>query len=484
MGSIKKKSFLASFFSLGVGSLIYLVVGLIGTPIITRLVDPVDYGNMSMLTVYSNIGLMALGLGLDQTLLRYYYQNENIDYKRKLLYECFGIPIILSVVVGIAAIVVIAWGNRSGLVSFTVEELILLELNVIVLIIHRYSALLVRLRYHTNLYSVINIVQKALYILFTIILVLSIRSHYYEILAVSTIVSTLIASLIGIIKEKDLWHFKRNDYVFPISVSELLKYSIPIMFSSGIVMIFNALDKLSIDHFCTRADVGVYTSAMNLMAVFTVVRNSFNALWMPSAVEHYEKNKTDKTFFQRGNTFITLFMFLFGAALILVKDAFVLLLGNKYREASSILPFLMFEPIMYTISETTATGIVVQKKSTYQVIVAAVSCMVNFIGNWTLTPLIGPKGAAISTGLSYIVFFALRTMLSNRVFYVDYKLKRFSIITVLLVLYAFYGSSNAFSFLQIVLFSAIVAFMVVLYRGEFVEAMQYGKVIISKVRKK
>lgn len=182
MGTVEKKSFLSSFFSLGIGSLIYLVVGLIGTPIITRLVDPVDYGSMSMLTVYSNIGLMAFGLGLDQTLLRYFYQDDSIEYKRVLLYECFGLPVVLSAVVGVAAIIVAACGNSAEFISFTIEELILLELNIVVLIIHRFSALVVRLRYHTNLYSVVNIVQKALYIILTIVLVLSIKSHYYEIL--------------------------------------------------------------------------------------------------------------------------------------------------------------------------------------------------------------------------------------------------------------------------------------------------------------
>ena len=56
-------SFYKDFLTLGVGTFLYMLVGVIGTPVITRLVDPVDYGQMSMLTVYSNFGLMACGLG-------------------------------------------------------------------------------------------------------------------------------------------------------------------------------------------------------------------------------------------------------------------------------------------------------------------------------------------------------------------------------------------------------------------------------------
>ena len=65
------QSFIKNFFVLGIGSFVYLIIGLIGTPVITRLVDPAEYGYMSMFTVYSNIGLMFCGLGLDQTLVRY-----------------------------------------------------------------------------------------------------------------------------------------------------------------------------------------------------------------------------------------------------------------------------------------------------------------------------------------------------------------------------------------------------------------------------
>ena len=131
------------------------------------------------------------------------------------------------------------------------------------------------------------------------------------------------------------------------------------MFSAGITSLMNALDKLALDRFCTRSDVGIYTSAMNLLAVFSVIRTSFNALWIPSAVEAYEKNENHKEYFQRGNAFITILMLMFGAGMIMCKDLFVILLGEEYRSAAQIFPFLMFEPIMYTISETTVTAAII-----------------------------------------------------------------------------------------------------------------------------
>ena len=106
--------FIKNFFVLGFGSFIYLIIGLIGTPVITRLVDPAEYGYMSMFTVYSNIGLMFCGLGLDQTLVRYFYHRDDLDYKRMILFECMSAPTILCVVLGLLILPAALFTNTMG----------------------------------------------------------------------------------------------------------------------------------------------------------------------------------------------------------------------------------------------------------------------------------------------------------------------------------------------------------------------------------
>lgn len=474
------KSFIKNFFVLGIGSFVYLVIGLIGTPVITRLVDPAEYGNMSMFTVYSNIGLMFCGLGLDQALVRYFYHGDNLNYKRTILFECMSVPTILCVVLGLLILPVALITNKIGITNQSISDLILLEINIFVLVVHRYAVLLLRLRYHTKQYSIINIIQKSTYLIIAVALVAAFNDYYFYILAISTILSTLIATVCAIVLEKEVWNFRDLPLDNRVPQKELLAYSIPIMFSSGITMIFNALDKLFLNHFCSLTDVGVYTSAMNLTAVFTIIRTTFNALWMPTAVEHYEKNPEDKSFYKRGNAFIVLLIIPFGAGVLLCKDLFVMLLGHKYQKASQIIPFLMFEPIMYTISETTATGIVVQKKSQYQLIISGVSCITNFIGNWTLTPLMGARGAALSTGVSYIVFFAMRTMLANRVFYVDYSLKKFMLVSSALFLFAYYSSIHYFSVIQVFMCAGVFLITLLCYRQYISEVIRYAKNFIRR----
>lgn len=484
MAQKKEKSFLNDFFVLGVGMFFYLLVGVIGTPIITRLVDPVDYGRMSMITVYSGIGVLICGMGLDQTLTRYFYHDEDINYKRKLLQFCCVIPLLFASVLSILIFLLRFVTEAYGFDTISLSELVLLVLNTFAQLLHRYGMLILRLRYSTKMYSVVNILQKVLYILMTVVLVFASDMEHFLILAVSTAFSAVFAFIISMIYERDIWKLAPADYKFRISKSELLKYSFPLMLSGGISMIFNSLDRLFINHYCTLSDVGVYASAVNLMAVFSVIKTSFNSIWMPSAVKHFENNREDKVFYQQGNALISVLMIIFGAAVVLFKDLFVLLLGPEYREASKIIPFLMFEPIMYTVSETTATGFVVQKKSAYQLAVSVISCLLNLFGNWLLTPVLGPQGAAVSTGISYIAFLALRTYFSNKVFYVDYKLSRFAFSTVALLLFSAYGSIHSFSFIQVLMFLGVTAITLLSYKEYIPFAVDYGKQMIFKMMKR
>ncbi len=226
----------------------------------------------------------------------------------------------------------------------------------------------------------------------------------------------------------------------------------------GVTSLFQYLDKLSLNYYRTYEEVGIYASAMTFVVLFNLVQTSFNTVWAPKSVEHYERFPEDKKFYNIAFKAMVVIMFFIGITLILFKNLFVLLLGAKFREAAYIMPFLIFSPIMYTISETTVVGINFSKKSHLHVIVAVGSCLTNLVGNTILVPVMGCKGAAISTGVSYIVFFALRTFLSERNYSVGFDLKRLCLITLIVIGYATYNTFVEFNILCIVF--ALICYLV------------------------
>lgn len=477
-----KSGFLKQFAVIGSGTFINMILGLLSTPIITRIVDPNEYGQLSIFTMYSSIALMVLCLGLDQATVRFYYESDTKEYKRALLFKCVCTPVVACIMVSVIVCLI----SLTGTFQFEFDSLIIffLCLHTFDQIIYRFSQLIVRLERKVKLFSALQILQKIVYIILAVGLCYAIKNNYLLLLVVATTLSYLVCMVVSIIVQKDILNFKNLDLKqCQISMSELLRYSAPFILSMGVTTLFQAIDKISLNYYRTYAEVGIYSSTMSLVHVFAIVQTAFNTLWAPMSVEHYIKYPEDKKFHQQANQIITIVMFFMGISLILVKDIFAILLGEKYREAAYILPFLIFNPIMYTISETTVAGLVFKKKSKLQVVVAVGACLTNIIGNTLLVPKFGCQGAAISTGISYIVFYLLRTILGQKYYYVDFKLKKFLILTCVVCLYALYNTFVPFSGIAVLGYFICLFMLLVLYKDTVRWMIQYGIKMVYRHKK-
>lgn len=469
---MKENSFFKQFMVIGGGTFINLVIGLFSTPLITRIVAPEEYGQFSIFTMYRNIAMMVLCVGLDQALIRYYYEQVNIKYRKKLLYRCLVLPIIATVLVS-TIIIGLCWLNLIQF-EFDLTVMIILCIYVLTDIIYRFSQLIIRLEKKVKLYSLLQIIQKLAYIVIVLVLCYFIHSEYLKILAFGTMAASMICMIISILAQKNMWDFREvNNREYPIPMKKLLRYSAPFILSMGITTLFQAVDKIFLNWFGTYTEVGIYASTMSLVHIFAIIQTAFNTLWAPTSVEHYEKNPNDTNFHQHANQVITVVMFFAGISLILVKDVFTILLGEKYRQAAYILPFLIFNPIMHTISETTVAGLVFKKKSNLQVVVALFSCVTNIVGNAILVPKLGCQGAAISTGISYIVFYYMRTLLGIKQYYVDFKLKKFTALTIIVSMYAMYNTFIPFNIGSLIGYIICCAVMYGMYKDVIHWCIEY-----------
>ena len=460
MSNDKKQSFLSGFLAIGTGTVINMILGFISTPIITRIVDPAELGQLSIFTTYSGIAAMVLSCGFDQALFRFFYEKDDISYKRGLLKYCFSVSTAVSLITFILLFFAIKLQIQ---LEFSKLIMALLCLHITAAIWDRYAAYVLRLSYHNKAYATCNVLRRLSYIIIVVTFSLLLKSHFLLILVLASLASLLIATAFAILKSREMWRFKGAEKI--TNKAEIIKYGFPLVITMGLSTLFQAIDRLSIKAYCEYADVGVYYSAQTIISVFAIIQTTFNAVWVPMQIEHYTKHPGETTLFQKGNQYITVLMFAFGLALIALKDVIVFLLGAKYRYAVEIIPFLAMEPIFYTISETTHSGIGMSKQSYLGIYISAGACLVNYIGNTILVPAIGPRGAAISTGFSYIVFFALRTFFSNRYLYVDYKLKKLAVITIATVVYAFMATFHSSALVSGIGFFACTILLFALYRN-------------------
>ncbi len=450
------------FSKYAVGSLMVLLTGLITTPILTRLISTVEMGKYSMFFTIGSLIASIIYLGLDQSYVRYFYEEEE-NKRVELLNKCLKIPLLLS----IAAMLLITFFYKRFSSIIVGKDSFLLcvvfGIYLIGLVIDKFWMLKFRMSQMAGTYSALNVLRKLSYLLFAVLLFYTIFGDSYWTLITSITIAEFVLMGVAYVFDKGNW--KSNIKELKTSTFELLKYGFPFIFSTTITLIFHSTDKLMLNSLSDYNQIGIYAGAQSIVSLLTHVQTVFTTFWIPVAYEHYSKNPEDKAFFVHVNEIISYCMLIIAILLLCTKDLIILFLGAKYRDAVYVFPFLSFMPIMYTVSETTGIGINFLKRSQFHIFISTICAVVNAVCNYFLIIKYGAKGAAISTGIAYIVFFVLRTFLSNKVYPVNYKLLKFYVSCIVLYAMAIYASFTNVTFI-FVLFAIVSVFVIsLLYKS-------------------
>ena len=332
---------------------------------------------------------------------------------------------------------------------------------------YRYGTLVIRMQHKGNRFSILEILNKLFNLILILIFALFV-GNTYKIIIYSTVVTLILLTIISVLFERDFWsirNFKVNDLKH--SKIEIIKYSYPFVLTILITWLFQSFDQIAIRHWSTFEELGLYAAAFKIVALLSVLQVTFSTFWTPVCYEHFEKTPNNKSLYRNTTKIITFIMFLVAIITIAGKDIIVYLLGSDFKEAAKIMPFLVFMPIMYTISETTVIGINFYKKTKWHIFISLVACIVNIIGNWLLVPNYGALGASISTAFSYIVFFSLRTLISLKYYKVYYDLRRIYFMILILTVYSIYSIINLNFYLNILAGFCSFLFMVLVYYKDF-----------------
>lgn len=430
-----KNNLLKKFLSFSIGGYVNAVIGFFMLPFITRILTPEEYGIASLIAVLVDMLVIICSMGLDQGLVRFFYE-EDEDNRGRLLYNSIFYPIIFFFIL---SIILFIFKDKITFFVLNKNDNFLWKVilvSILFRLLHLFSILIIRMQQKGKVFSFLNILLKVSEFIFILILY-KIYRNSYKILILASLFSFILTGLLSIFFERKIWTFSGKE---KITRKELLKYSFPLVLTMGLTWLFASADKLTIKYFSDLNQVGLYSSSFKIVSIISVIQSGFTTFWTPVVYEHYSKNSEDTLFYKKANDYLSFVFFSMGLGILILRDLIVFLLGDKYYLSKFIMPMLIFIPVMYLISETTVMGISFKKKSKYFLYISIVVSITNILGNITLVPFLGAKGAAISTGISYILFFTLRTYFSNKLINFNFNLKRIYFIIILFLGYALFLS--------------------------------------------
>lgn len=415
-----------NFFGYSLSGIAVLILNILIIPIQTRIISVEDYGNISYFFTIANLIFNVSLFGLDRGYVRYF--NEFNNNKKKFIKKIMAIPLISVVIISL--LTYIKFKNRL--------DIIYLGIHSLTLIILRFYILFLRMEEKIKEYITVETFRTILFLIIPTIFYYinkQISSYYFGVVLLDLILILFGIKYIFLEKEDTL-----NDRL-NINMSEILRYSIPLMMVGILSWSMASLDRIFLKKYTNLMELGYYSVAFKIISILEVIKGAFINFWNPLVYKEDQNLKEIKELYAQILRIVIFISFLSGFLMLIFSEGIIIVLGEKYRNTLDIFYPLTLIPIMGIISEITYIGINLEKKSYYNLYISAIILIYNLIGNYIVIKIWQSKGVAIVTGTTYILYFILRTVIGYKFYKIYFKKIKF---IILLILYSF---NSLFSFL-------------------------------------
>lgn len=394
--------------SFAIGPIGGALLGLISLPIITWFFSQEDVGRMAMLQVTIGFSTLLFSLGLDQAYVREYHevQDKPSLLKRALL------PGLFLLVTTLVTLLMFD-GALAGWL-FEIPERHLSHLAATALLaafISRFLSLVLRMNEQGLAYSMSEILPK--------LLLLAVIGTYVVVGAEASLTNLVIANTSALVFVCVVFSYNtRREWMAsvcaPLDVQHLkhmLGFGLPLILGGVAFWGLTAIDKVFLRTLASFEELGLYSVAVSFAAAATILQSVFSTVWAPTVYKWARKDEGLENVHKVSRYILALVVVAFCLAGLL-SWVVTFLLPPKYDAVRWIVVSCLGFPLLYTLSETTVVGIGISRRTSFAMLAAVVSFAINVVGNWLLIPHFGAAGAAVSTCISFWVFFVLRTEFS------------------------------------------------------------------------
>ncbi|MGH0677371.1 oligosaccharide flippase family protein [Bacillus luti] len=425
----KQGSLIKLFLGFAVGPLGAAVINFLTLPIITWLINPEEFGKTSLFLLMQTLAIAVVFLGMDHAYVREY---NDIKNKKELLLNSIIFPLSASIVIGIMLLLFSGQITSIFLKGQSQVVIMLFAIWLPFITLERFLLLSIRMEEKGLLYSIFSILVKIMIMIFTLIFLLFWSRSYIAVIF-ANVVGQVISNVVLIIYCKNRLEFNLH-YLNKDLLRQMFKFGIPFIVTALLMWMLNSTDRIVLEKVSSYDELGVYFAALKVIGVLAIFQNIFSTFWLPVAYK-WKKEKVDNKEFDKISRYIAFIMSFVFISILLFKEIFIYILSAEYSKVVDIIPFLLFYPIMYTLGETTGLGISFSRKTHHNIWISLVLAAINLVLNIILVPEYGALGAAIALGITYILYFWIRTLVS-RILWYKFDLTYYFILTIILIVVA------------------------------------------------
>ncbi|MGA4718496.1 lipopolysaccharide biosynthesis protein [Fictibacillus nanhaiensis] len=405
---LNDKGILNIILGFSLASWISALINFAVLPVSTRYFEPSELAKINLFFIICTVILPLVSLGLDQGYMRFFHESKTRQAKKELFYSCLFTGIIVLIIS-----TAVAFPFRKNIsVWITNEEnnfiLISLFLCILNMLVLRYFSLLHRMNNSIILFTATSIFSLPVLKVSSLVAALYDSKYYTAIIFIA--ITSFVTLLMTFLLSKS--NISRISITRTIKV-DILRFSLPLMPITVIALLNNNIPLFLIRTLDNMSNLGIYSTAVTLVGIITLLQSGLNMFWSPYVYKRYEQESSILNI-RKIQKFVVFAMVAFSILIIMFQDLIILLLGEEYRIAVSFIPFLLVSPVCYTVAETTGIGIALKKKSYINLYIYLVNIFINVLFCYLLIPYFGLQGAAISSAISSISMLILKTYFGQK----------------------------------------------------------------------
>ncbi len=442
MAESKNSSVLAkNTFTYLPGKILGGFIGFISVPIYSMFFLPEEYGVYSLIIGAVSLSSSILSGWLAQSGLRFYSGKEDKPFFTTLIISWAFINII-GLILAVAGFMLLDgpvrlyWGI-AGILFVTANT-------------YKILNNLIRAAEDALLYSTLLVMGQAIRLILTVVFIIKFDLGVMALLfgiMLSDLVAIVIAGyklqIIGCLSLRSFSMGKARGF---------LSYGVPLLGVSAISWTLSMSDRYILAYFRDTHETGLYSISYNLVnQPLGLIITGLSLAALPAVLKAWKLGKRDeseKLLVQSLKYYFVLIIPAFVGLVALRKEIFTFLLADNYFNGNIILPWVALGIILNGLTYYTNVVWKVMKKTNVILILTGTAALVNLGLNIAFIPRYGFIAAAVTTMVSYGIYFVSSLVLSRKhfKFHPDYSVLIKSILASIImgvVLYAYKGTINS-----------------------------------------
>ena len=203
----------------------------------------------------------------------------------------------------------------------------------------------------------------------------------------------------------------------------MLQYSIPLVPASVSMFMLTYVDRLMVQKYLGLHELGVYGIAVRVASIVSLVVIATQNSLHPLIFNRFNASESPREIATIFRVYIgALLMFCLGVSLF-AQELLLVFTAPQYFAAAGLVVFLAPSLALAQMYIFTP-GMHLYKRTGTIMLISCASAAVKVAGNVALIPVLGVTGAAIASLFSYLAFFSLYALFSQRLYTIPYEWKR------------------------------------------------------------